>query len=144
MESRSQCRGSGSQPSLPAFTHSAPHDVTLQFSSRSGSHALNQSCQVTLTMYGRLGVFSSETQHCHGSQQAHASVYQSVLSLSSYFMWPRPLTTQAHTLHLSPTERGWHSHFGRVSDAADSSCAGTHKQRNILFKNLMKSTHRAR
>lgn len=38
---------------------------------------------------------------------AHTSAYQSVLSLSWDFIWPQPLTVQAHALHPSPTKRGW-------------------------------------
>lgn len=66
---------------------------------------------------------------------ARASASQSVLSLSSYFMWLQPLTMQAHAPHPAPTENGWHTHFRTVTDAPDSSRAGTHKQRNIfVFK----------
>lgn len=59
---------------------------------------------------------------------AHASVYQSVLSFSSYSIWLQPPTTQTRALHPPPTERGQHSHFGTASEAADSSCAGTRRE----------------
>lgn len=66
---------------------------------------------------------------------ARASVSQSVLSLSSYFMWLQPLTTQAHAPHPAPTENGWHTNFRTVTNSPDSSRAGTHKQRSIfVFK----------
>jgi len=95
VESRSQRRDGSSQLQhlLPTFMQSTRHAVTLQFSSRSDSHTLNRSGQVTLTTYRRLGAGNREMWDCDSSQQlVHLRTNLFCLSaatLSGYSPWLR-------------------------------------------------------